>query len=177
MNIQRMKQRGKNWKLRFAYFYPKFVSHQYYIINNNLLLSQISQLEADLIESQANSAHLEKQESLMKEKEKQLLAMQRETNTLKEALQKEELEKLRKEQSIQELKKKVKNLESHQHGLEILIKEKQEMEIDSDQRLKRLKQKVHKLSEKVIAFTPFLQVYTDNIIIYSAPFMRFAQIK
>ena len=113
-------------------------------------LLQVGQLEAELGELKKNStAHYEKRDSTVREQEGKLSAMQQDISTLKEALQKEELEKLRKEQTVQEFKKKVKSLESHQHGLEMILREKQETEIECDRKLKHLKQKAHKLSEKV----------------------------
>lgn len=74
---------------------------------------------------------------------------QEETGTLKEALQKECLEKTLRERTIQELERKIKSLEDHQKGLEIILRGKQDAEIESERKLKNLKQKAYRAAEKV----------------------------
>ena len=81
--------------------------------------------------------------------EGRLSAAQEETGSLKEALQKEYLEKMLSKQTIQELERKVKSLEDHQRGLEVILREKQDTEIESDRKFKNLKQKAHRATEKV----------------------------
>ena len=81
--------------------------------------------------------------------EGRLSVAQEETGTLKEALQKERLEKMLKERTIQELERKIKSLEDHQKGLEVILREKQDTEIESERKLKNLKQRAYKATEKV----------------------------
>lgn len=81
--------------------------------------------------------------------EGRLSVAQEETGTLKEALQKERLEKTLRERTVQELERKVKSLEDHQRGLEVILREKQDAEIESERKLKSLKQKAHRATEKV----------------------------
>lgn len=115
-----------------------------------LISLQVAQLEAELNKLHERNATFDKQASVVREKEGRLSAMQGKTTTLKEALQKEKLEKLQMVQTIQELEKKIKGLKDNQHALEVILKEKQETALEKDQNLKQLKQKTHKLSEKVI---------------------------
>lgn len=75
--------------------------------------------------------------------------MQEETDRLKEMLQKEEMGRLQREQVIEELRNKIKALGTQQRELEVSLREKQESEIESDHKVKQLRQKAHKLSEKV----------------------------
>ena len=81
--------------------------------------------------------------------EGRLSAAQEKTGTLKEALQKERLEKTLKERTVQELERKIKSLEDHQKGLEVILREKQDAEIESEGKLKSLKQKAYRAAEKV----------------------------
>lgn len=85
----------------------------------------------------------------MREQEGRLLAMQEETHRLTETLQKEELGRLQREQTIEELNKKIKSLENKQHALKLALREKEEREAAEDEKVKQLKLKSHKLSEKV----------------------------
>ena len=102
-------------------------------------------MEARLREWSEKSTAMAKAELL----EGRLSVAQEETGTLKEALQKERLEKMLKERTIQELERKIKSLEDHQKGLEVILREKQDTEIESEKKLKNLKQRAYKATEKV----------------------------
>lgn len=102
-------------------------------------------MEARLSEWSEKSTAMAKAELL----EGRLSIVQEETGTLKEALQKERLEKTLKERTIQELERKVKSLEDHQKGLEVILREKQDTEIESERKLKSLKQRAYRATEKV----------------------------
>ena len=84
--------------------------------------------------------------------EGRLSVAQEETGTLKEALQKEHLEKTLRDRTIQELERKIKSLEDHQKGLEVILREKQDTETESERKLKSLKQKAYRATEKVHNF-------------------------
>lgn len=86
----------------------------------------------------------------MREQEGRLLAMQEETRRLTETLQKEELGRLEREQTIEELNKKIKSLENKQHALKLSLRENEGKEAAGDEKIKQLKLKSHKLSEKVM---------------------------
>ena len=86
----------------------------------------------------------------MREQEGRLLAMQEEAHRLTETLETEKLGRLQREQTIEELNKKMKSLESKQHLLKLTLREKEEREAVGDEKVKHLKQKSHKLSEKVV---------------------------
>lgn len=94
--------------------------------------------------------------------EGRLSVIQEETVTLKEALQKEHLEKTLKERTVQELERKVKSLEDHQKGLEVILREKQDTEIESDRKLKSLKQKVYRAAEKVAMDTIIIVTFVAS---------------
>ena len=102
-------------------------------------------MEARLREWSEKSTAMAKAELL----EGRLSVAQEETGTLKEALQKERLEKMLKERTIQELERKIKSLEDHQKGLEVILREKQDTEIESERKHKNLKQRAYKATEKV----------------------------
>ena len=106
---------------------------------------QVVQLETRLKEWSDKSTSMAKVEVL----EGRLSAAQEETGTVKEALQKERLENTLRERTIQELERKIKSLEDHQRGLEVILREKQDAEIESDRKFKSLKQKTHRATEKV----------------------------
>ena len=80
-------------------------------------------------------------------------ALQAETRALKEALQREELEKLKREQIVQELTRKVASMEANQQFLDAALSEKKQEEVENERRFKHLQQKAHKLSKKVYVIT------------------------
>jgi predicted RNase H-like nuclease (RuvC/YqgF family) len=79
-----------------------------------------------------------------------LSVAQEEVGTLKEALQKERLEKTQREGAVQELQRKVKGLEDHQKGLEVLLRDKQDTEVENERKLKSLRQRAYRATEKVL---------------------------
>ena len=81
--------------------------------------------------------------------ERRLSEAHKESCSLKAALQKEQLEKKLREHNVLELERKVKVMEDQQKGLEVILKEKQDTEIEKDRKLSSLKQKAHRANEKV----------------------------
>ena len=76
----------------------------------------------------------------------------RQLEALKETLQREELEKMKREQEIQELMRKVMSMEASQLGLETSLRERKEEEVENEKRFKHLQHKANKLSKKVESF-------------------------